>query len=87
MIKTKRKESESMQQRQETYKCVQIVLKERLLSVGSGNLKSLEDLLNEWYAKGYELDKISTAETTSKGITGGDRILATCVLKRIDHKK
>lgn len=64
------------------YKCIQIILKEKLLSVGSGNLNSLENVLNEWYQKGYVLDKLSTTLTSSKGFGGGDRIIATCVLKQ-----
>lgn len=73
-----------MNKKSKKYKVIQIVLKEKMLSVNSGNLDALERHLNDWYEQGYELDKFSTTETNSKGLAGGDRILATCILKRIN---
>lgn len=69
---------------QSKYKCIQVVLKEKLMAVGNGNLNELEKALNQWYEKGYKLHTMSTSHTDSKGIGGGDRTIATCVLERIE---
>ena len=66
------------------YVVLQIILKEKLFGTGSGNLTSLEKVLNEQSAKGYRLHTISTAASGSKGIAGGDRIQATLVFEKID---
>jgi hypothetical protein len=65
------------------YVVLQIILKEKLFGTGSGNLTSLEKVLNEQSAKGYRLHTISTAASGSKGLAGGDRIQATLVFEKI----
>lgn len=67
----------------EQYKCIQIVLKEKLFGVGSKNTNEMEVVLNDWYAKGYKLHTCSIAQTDSKGFAGGDRLVATCILEKI----
>jgi hypothetical protein len=65
------------------YVVLQIILKEKLFGTGSGNLTSLEKVLNEQAAKGYRLHTISTSSSGSKGIAGGDRIQATLVFEKL----
>ena len=65
------------------YVVVQIVLKEKLLGTGSGNLTELENAINAQAALGYRLHTITTAASGSKGFGGGDRIQATLVFERI----
>lgn len=66
------------------YVVLQVVLKEKLLGAGSGNLRELEKVINEQAAKGYRLHTISTASSGSKGImAGGDRIQATMVFEKL----
>jgi len=65
------------------YVVLQVILKEKLMGVGSGNLPSLEKAINDQAAKGYRLHTITTASSGSKGIGGGDRIQATMVFERI----
>ena len=65
------------------YVVVQIVLKEKLLGTGSGNLTELENAINAQAALGYRLHTITTAASGSKGFGGGDRIQATMVFERI----
>ena len=66
------------------YVVLQVVLKEKLVGSGSGNLRELEKVINEQAAKGYRLHTISTASSGSKGIMGGgDRIQATMVFEKM----
>lgn len=66
------------------YVVIQVTLKEKFLGTGSGNLSDLEEVINLQAAKGYILHTISTVNSTSKGLLGGDRIQATLVFERID---
>ena len=43
----------------------------------------LEKVINEQASKGYRLHTISTANASSKGLGGGDRIQATMVFEKI----
>jgi hypothetical protein len=72
------KQTESKQ-----YVVLQVVLKERFIGTGSGNLYELEDVINQQAAKGYRLHTITTASSGSKGIGGGDRIQATMVFEHL----
>lgn len=65
------------------YIVMQVVLKEKFLGTGSGNLTELEGVINEQASKGYRLHTISTASSGSKGLLGGDRIQATLVFERL----
>lgn len=66
------------------YIVIQIVLKEKLVGFGSGNLYELEDILNEKANEGYRLHSISTSTSQNTGVMGGERIHATMVFERID---
>ncbi len=65
------------------YVVLQVVLKEKLIGTGSGNLSQLENVINRQAAKGYRLHTISTASSGSTGWLGGDRIQATMVFEKI----
>lgn len=65
------------------YVVLQVVLKEKFLGTGSGNLTELEKAINEQAAKGYRLHTISTVASGSKGFGGGDRVQATMVFEAI----
>ena len=65
------------------YVVLQTILKEKFFGTGSGNLDSLEKVLNEQAAKGYRLHTISTAASGSKGLAGGDRIQATLIFESL----
>ena len=65
------------------YVVLQVVLKEKFLGTGSGNLTELENAINTQAALGYRLHTITTAAAGSKGFGGGDRIQATLVFERI----
>ncbi|WP_284978478.1 DUF4177 domain-containing protein [Arthrobacter sp. fls2-241-R2A-200] len=65
------------------YVVLQVILKEKLLGTGSGNLTALEKTINDQVAKGYRLHTITTASSGSKGLGGGDRIQATMVFESI----
>jgi hypothetical protein len=65
------------------YVVLQVILKEKLIGSGSGNLTSLEKVLNEQAAKGYRLHTISTASSGTTGLLGGDRIQATLVFEKL----
>lgn len=54
------------------YVVLQVVLKEKFIGTGSGNLTELENVINEQAAKGYRLHTISTTSSGSKGLMGGD---------------
>ncbi len=66
-----------------TYVVLQVVLKEKLIGTGSGNLPELEKVINEQAAKGYRLYTITTTASGSKGFLGGDRIQATMVFESL----
>lgn len=65
------------------YIVMQVVLKEKWLGTGSGNLTELEKVMNDQAAKGYRLHTITTAASGSKGMLGGDRIQATLVFEKL----
>ncbi|WP_066638594.1 DUF4177 domain-containing protein [Serinicoccus hydrothermalis] len=65
------------------YVVLQVVLKEKFLGTGSGNLTELETVINHQAAKGYRLHTISTTASGSKGFGGGDRVQATMVFETI----
>jgi hypothetical protein len=64
------------------YSVVQIILKEKFIGTGSGNLTELENAINAQAAKGWKLHTITTTSGGSKGIGGGDRIQATLVFEK-----
>lgn len=64
------------------YVVLQVVLKEKFIGTGSGNLTELEKVLNQQAAKGYLLHTISTTSSGSKGFLSGDRIQATLVFEK-----
>ena len=66
-----------------TYVVLQVVLKEKLIGTGSGNLPELEKVINEQAAKGSRLHTITTTASGSKGFLGGDRIQATMVFESL----
>jgi len=66
-----------------TYVVLQVVLKEKFLGTGSGNLTELEHVINQQAALGYRLHTISTASSGSGGFGGGDRTQATMVFERL----
>jgi len=65
------------------YVVIQVVLKEKFLGTGSGNLTELEGAINKQAALGYRLHTITTSASGSKGFGGGDRIQATLVFERL----
>ena len=65
------------------YVVLQIILKEKLIGSGSGNLTELEKAINAQAAKGYRLHTITTASSGSKGLAGGDRIQATLIFESL----
>ena len=64
------------------YSVVQVILKEKFIGTGSGNLTELENAINAQAAKGWRLHTITTASGGSKGLGGGDRIQATLVFEK-----
>jgi len=66
-----------------SYVVLQVVLREKLLGTGSGNLTELERAINAQAAKGYRLHTISTTASGSKGLGGGDRVQATMVFEKL----
>ena len=64
------------------YSVVQVILKEKFIGTGSGNLTELENAINAQAAKGWRLHTITTTSGGSKGIGGGDRIQATLVFEK-----
>lgn len=69
---------------EQNYVVLQVVLKEKLLGSGSGNLTELELVINKQAALGYRLHTITTASSGSKGLVGGgDRVQATMVFERL----
>ncbi len=65
------------------YVVLQVILKEKLIGSGSGNLAELEKVINTQAAKGYRLHTITTAVGGTKGVFGGDRIQATLVFEKV----
>lgn len=65
------------------YVVLQVVLKEKFIGTGSGNLSELEKVLNAQAAEGYRLHTITTTSGGSKGFMGADRIQATMVFEKI----
>ena len=65
------------------YVVLQVILKEKFMGTGSGNLTSLEQAINDQAAKGYRLHTVTTASSGSKGIGGGDRIQATMIFESL----
>ena len=70
--------------RMPNYVVLQVVLKEKLIGTGSGNLSELEKVINAQAAKGYRLHTITTSSSGSKGFLGGDRIQATMVFESLN---
>jgi hypothetical protein len=66
-----------------SYVVLQVMLKEKLLGTGSGNLTELEKAINVQASKGFRLHTITTASSGSKGLGGGDRIQATLVFESL----
>lgn len=66
------------------YVVLQVVLKEKLIGTGSGNLSELEKVINAQAAKGYRLHTITTSSSGSKGFLGGDRIQVTMVFESLN---
>lgn len=66
------------------YVVLQVVLKEKFIGTGSGNLTELEKVINTQASKGYRLHTITTASSGSKGVFGGDRIQATLVFEKLE---
>ena len=64
------------------YSVVQVILKEKFIGTGSGNLTELENAINAQAAKGWRLHTITTTSGCSKGLGGGDRIQATLVFEK-----
>ena len=65
------------------YIVLQVILKEKFIGTGSGNLTELEKVINTQADKGYRLHTISTTSSGSKGMLGGDRIQATLVFEKM----
>ena len=65
------------------YVVLQVILKEKLIGTGSGNLTELEKVINAQAASGYRLHTISTVSSGSKGLMRGDRIQATMIFEKI----
>lgn len=65
------------------YVVLQVVLKEKFIGTGSGNLTELEKVINTQASKGYRLHTITTASSGSKGFMGGDRIQATLIFEKL----
>lgn len=68
------------------YKVMQVTLKEKLIGTGSNiaTLSKLQNIINEQYDCGYKLHTITTSESFSKGLFGGDRIQATIIFEKIE---
>ena len=65
------------------YEVIQVVLKEKMIGSGSGNLTELEKVINKQASKGFRLHTITTASSGSGGLLGGDRIQATMVFEKL----
>ncbi len=65
-----------------SYVVLQVVLKEKLVGTGSGNLTELEKSINAQAALGYRRHTGTTASSASTGFAGGDRVQATTVFER-----
>lgn len=60
-----------------------VILKERLIGVGSKNLKELEDIINAQCKIGYKLHTCSVSTLDSNGFAGGNRLQATLIFEKI----
>ena len=65
------------------YIVLSVILKEKLIGVGSKNLKELETVINAQCKIGYKLHTCSVSTLYSKGFAGGDRLQATLVFEKI----
>ena len=65
------------------YVITSVILKEKLVGVGSKNLSELEDVINAQCELGYKLHTCSIATLDSSGLAGGDRLQATLVFEKI----
>ncbi|KQB84373.1 DUF4177 domain-containing protein [Corynebacterium oculi] len=72
-----------MSDKNKQYVVLQVLLKEKLLGTGSGNISELESVINKQAAKGYRLHTITTSSSGSKGWGGGDRVQATLVFESL----
>lgn len=68
---------------QYSYEVLQVVLKEKLIGTGSGNLMQLQKVINNQAARGYRLHTCTTASSGSTGFLSGDRIQATLIFEKI----
>ncbi|MBB1510737.1 DUF4177 domain-containing protein [Tessaracoccus sp. MC1756] len=66
-----------------SYVVLQVVLKEKVMGSGSGNLSELEKVINAQAKRGFRLHTISTSSSGNKGLLGGDRIQATLVFESL----
>ena len=71
------------------YKVTQITLKERLFGTGSStySLSVLEAEIQKWARNGYKLHSMSTSESFSKGMYGGDRIQVLLIFEKEDAEE
>lgn len=67
----------------EKYHVMQVVLKEKVVGVGSKNLAEVEKICNQQYDIGYELYTFSQLNSKSFGFFGGDRIIVNLIFKKI----
>ena len=65
------------------YRVMQVVLKEKLVGVGSKNFLEIERICNNQYAEGYRLHTFAQSTSHSTGIGGGDRTVCNMVFERI----
>lgn len=65
------------------YIITSVILKEKLVGVGSKNLSELEKVINNQCKLGYKLHTCSIATLHSLGLGGGDRLQATLVFEKI----
>ena len=65
------------------YIVLSVILKEKLIGVGSKNLKELETVINAQCKVGYKLHTCSVSTLDSKGFAGGDRLQATLIFEKI----
>ncbi|MCF0259283.1 MAG: DUF4177 domain-containing protein [Erysipelotrichaceae bacterium] len=68
------------------YVALQVILKEGLIGAGMGNIGQLEDVINNQCAKGYRLHTMTTTVGGTKGLAGGDRMVAILVFEKIANQ-
>ena len=76
-VKIETKEGENIMK----YVVMQVVLKEKFIGTGSGNLTELEKVINTQASKGYRLHTITTPLAT--GICGRDKTQATLIFEKL----